>query len=586
MFKIIAVIVLCLLSIFGRADTLERSNQSPASVAWECLWSGSLDRHDTGFADKYNSVMNKLADIARPSDITEPADVTPPTDGPQGEITKPDAPGDDVAPPETEPDVGTSIDDPATQVAETTSIGEGAEQIEPEITTGHVCKYTETVIAPTCTADGKRVCTCECGETYSEPIAKLGHRYQKRKETPPTCTKAGSTLYVCECGESYRETSAALGHNYAFTKTVAPTETAIGYDLYTCKRCGSTEKHNYVDMIVLTPCQKGNHSYVEVSHTEPTCTTDGNIRYECECGSVKTESISKLGHKLIYAETVVATKEHEGYDVYRCERCGYVEHQNIKPQIPTDALLCSMVDYTKCVMPHEQYADIISQMLAISDRFRTGSDIIYFGIDSMDAYFASDDEIQMSRRYYREFWFSTATKNSAGCFMTVTNQQQKYFDQYQQIMAWGDRVVTELGVNEMTTWEDALDRFNLYLCDNMRYDYDNYSHSILVGIEQKTGVCMVYSMMFQVLCQKVGIECYYDKNDTENHAFNYIMYPDGTKLYVDVTWNDARVIIGGKTIEVEDATDLSPATKLKYRRKYFLLDEDTFVARHEWKSLH
>ena len=41
------------------------------------------------------------------------------------------------------------------------------------------------------------------------------------------------------------------------------------------------------------------HAWEEVSREEPTCTEDGKIIYECECGETKEEKISLLGHNMI-----------------------------------------------------------------------------------------------------------------------------------------------------------------------------------------------------------------------------------------------------------------------------------------------
>lgn len=43
----------------------------------------------------------------------------------------------------------------------------------------HVHAYTETIKEPTCTEDGAKIYTCECGDTYSEVIPALGHLFGK-----------------------------------------------------------------------------------------------------------------------------------------------------------------------------------------------------------------------------------------------------------------------------------------------------------------------------------------------------------------------------------------------------------------------
>ena len=78
----------------------------------------------------------------------------------------------------------------------------------------HEHTYTsEATTEPTHTTVGVRTFTCECGDSYTEEIAKLtGHTYNSTI-TPPTCTAQGYTTYTCACGDSYvAEYVNALGH--------------------------------------------------------------------------------------------------------------------------------------------------------------------------------------------------------------------------------------------------------------------------------------------------------------------------------------------------------------------------------------
>lgn len=51
----------------------------------------------------------------------------------------------------------------------------------------HVHDYTVTITKePTCTEDGEKTYTCECGDSYTEIITKLGHNYEDG-----TCTNCG-----------------------------------------------------------------------------------------------------------------------------------------------------------------------------------------------------------------------------------------------------------------------------------------------------------------------------------------------------------------------------------------------------------
>lgn len=74
------------------------------------------------------------------------------------------------------------------------------------------------------------------------------------------------------------------------------------------------------------------HKYVEISRTDPTCTTDGVITKKCSCGDVITESNGKaLGHNMVHHNAVTHTEQKlvkDAYDEpiykngYQCNVCG------------------------------------------------------------------------------------------------------------------------------------------------------------------------------------------------------------------------------------------------------------------------
>ncbi|MBE6958384.1 MAG: hypothetical protein E7447_04450 [Ruminococcaceae bacterium] len=81
------------------------------------------------------------------------------------------------------------------------------------------------------------------------------HSYKEEVTTKPTCTTPGVKTFTCDCGESYTEEIAALGHSYKAVVT-APTCVDGGYTTYTCTACGDkyvadqtepTGEHTYVD---------------------------------------------------------------------------------------------------------------------------------------------------------------------------------------------------------------------------------------------------------------------------------------------------------------------------------------------------
>jgi len=72
---------------------------------------------------------------------------------------------------------------------------------------------------PTCTKEGEKTYTCKsegCGETKTEPIAKVEHAYTESVIKQPTCTTKGIKLYTCSvCGTTKTESIAKIDHTYS-----------------------------------------------------------------------------------------------------------------------------------------------------------------------------------------------------------------------------------------------------------------------------------------------------------------------------------------------------------------------------------
>ena len=91
--------------------------------------------------------------------------------------------------------------------------------VEPPVTpTPHEHAYGEWQITtqPTCTEQGEKQRTCtdtDCEYVETEVISAKGHEY-KTTEEPATCTANGTKTHTCDCGDSYTETITATGHNF------------------------------------------------------------------------------------------------------------------------------------------------------------------------------------------------------------------------------------------------------------------------------------------------------------------------------------------------------------------------------------
>lgn len=102
---------------------------------------------------------------------------------------------------------------------------------------------------PTCYEEGTLTYTCDCGDTYEEPVAQLEHQYIDTVTKEPTCTTEGERTYKCSlCGDTYTEVIEAKGHiDGQFTITKEPTCTEPGEKTVYCKVCNEESRTESID---------------------------------------------------------------------------------------------------------------------------------------------------------------------------------------------------------------------------------------------------------------------------------------------------------------------------------------------------
>jgi len=221
----------------------------------------------------------------------------------------------------------------------------------------HEHNYTETITKePTCTEDGEKTLTCNCGDTRTESIPSTGHKFENGSCTEcgeadsnhthsytetvtkePTCTEAGEKTLTCACGDSKTESIPARGHNYTEKVTKEATCTEAGEKIFTCA-CGDSKiesipatGHNFENGKCID-CGEADpnhiHSYTETVTKEPTCTEAGEKTLTCACGDSKTESIPSIEHN---------------YKDGKCTECGEVDpnHEHSYTETVTKEPTCT-----------------------------------------------------------------------------------------------------------------------------------------------------------------------------------------------------------------------------------------------------
>ena len=180
--------------------------------------------------------------------------------------------------------------------------------------------YTSTVIQPTCTKQGYTTWLCSgCGDSYVDSyVGLISHAYMAVETKKATCTSTGVITHACVCGDSYTEVVPAIGHKYTQTPTL-PTCTSSGYTTHTCSQCGDSYTDDYVpasghkfsdawttdenEHWRISICQhtglvkdRAAHIWDEGEITiQPTETREGVKTFTCTtCKKTKTETMSML----------------------------------------------------------------------------------------------------------------------------------------------------------------------------------------------------------------------------------------------------------------------------------------------------
>lgn len=116
----------------------------------------------------------------------------------------------------------------------------------------------------------------------------------------------------------------------------------------------------------------------------------------------------------------------------------------------------------------------------------------------------------------------------------------EYEAMYQEFLAGANKLLSGIkGNDKLTDVEKALllhDRIAIN-CEYTQGAFPQSSYNAYGVFALQDAVCMGYTLAYDYLLRQVGIDSYYCSSSSLNHAWN-IVYIDGEKYHVDVTWDD------------------------------------------------
>ena len=149
--------------------------------------------------------------------------------------------------------------------------------------------------------------------------------------------------------------------------------------------------------------------------------------------------------------------------------------------------------------------------------------------------------------------------------MTVQVGGPDWMDRFSQaVQMVKDIVRNEINITESDTYEDAMRKINVWICENWTYDSDYRMADLLTCVTDRRGVCNQISLFTEIAADYCGIQCDteigYDMTGGDGHEWNKVLI-GGLDRYLDCTWN----------LNV-------------YRNRYFLMTKEEFGKTHVWNS--
>ena len=298
------------------------------------------------------------------------------------------------------------------------------------------------------------------------------------------------------------------------------------------------------------------HSYVYAHDSE------GHWGVCSDCG----EKTAVKAHEFSLCETVVATCEHVGYQVFECSDCKYSKIE-FSTKTEHDFRTVGDTDVRECVNCHrkesalvelpetERYGYTYLSSLAERDKYLRAyekiSAAIAVGSERASVFEKMTDD-EFSTVYHcvvsdhpEYFWVKSVCSydHTEDEILHVTPSYRMNIDELplakEKFNKAADEILSGVSVS-MTDFEkelyvhDALVRHNVY---DSTYDAP-MTHSAYGALVLKTSVCDGYAKLFQFLLTRCGVPATTVSGYAgESHSWNAVKL-DGEWYMVDPTWDD------------------------------------------------
>lgn len=193
------------------------------------------------------------------------------------------------------------------------------EEPEPE----HVHSFVDTVVDPTCKAEGYTLHTCsECGYVMMnqfEPVNAKAHLYEIVETVDATCTEKGYVREQCKYCKVEKVTELEPAHDFGEWITVREMDCDVdGENHRYCKNCAEFE-------VEIIPAEHRAENEV-ATEVEGTCKTPGYTKVTCtKCDFEEIRDYVEYDHSFGDWVAVTSTCTSEGISRRTCSECGCIE---------------------------------------------------------------------------------------------------------------------------------------------------------------------------------------------------------------------------------------------------------------------